>query len=119
MHRKLCEIMNRNFLSKNIEFIGYDDLNKKPGFQMAMQKQNGKLTIGEFLLTRLKQIGINHIFGVPGDFNLQLLEQFTDVKGLEFVGTCNELNAAYAADGYARVNGMGAILTTYGVGEVI
>lgn len=75
-------------------------------------------TIGEFLLTRLKQIGIDHIVGVPGDYNLQFLEQVPMVAGLRFVGTCNELNAAYAADGYARLAGVSALLTTYGVGEL-
>lgn len=77
-----------------------------------------KMTIGEFLFLRLRQLGVNHVFGVPGDFNLQLLEQIKHVDNIEFVGTCNELNAAYAADGYARLNGMGAVLTTYGVGDL-
>lgn len=77
-----------------------------------------KMTIGEYLFLRLKQMGLKHIFGVPGDFNLQLLEQINETEDLEFVGTCNELNASYAADGYARVHGAGAILTTYGVGDL-
>jgi TPP-dependent 2-oxoacid decarboxylase len=77
-----------------------------------------KMTIGNFLLMRLQQIGVEYIFGVPGDFNLQLLEQIKEVDGIEFIGTCNELNAAYAADGYARINGIGALLTTYGVGDL-
>ena len=77
-----------------------------------------KTTIGEYLFTRMRQAGILHIFGVPGDFNLPLLELAKRVPGTEFVGNCNELNAAYAADGYARVNGMGAVLTTYGVGDL-
>jgi indolepyruvate decarboxylase len=71
-----------------------------------------KMNIGNFLLMRLQQIGVEYIFGVPGDFNLQLLEQIKEVDGIEFIGTCNELNAAYAADGYARINGIGALLTT-------
>lgn len=75
-------------------------------------------TIGHFLWERLKQLGVRYVFGVPGDFNLQLLEQLDDVEGIEFVGNCNELNAAYAADGYARTNGIAAILTTYGVGDL-
>lgn len=77
-----------------------------------------KTTIGAFLLKRLRQLGIRHVFGVPGDYNLQFLEQIKEADGLEFIGTCNELNAAYAADGYARLNGAAAILTTYGVGEL-
>jgi indolepyruvate decarboxylase len=77
-----------------------------------------KTTIGNFLFTRLRQMGIGHVFGVPGDFNLQLLEQLNEAEGIEFVGTCNELNASYAADGYARLNGVGALVTTYGVGDL-
>jgi len=77
-----------------------------------------KMTIGHFLFLRLRQMGIGHVFGMPGDFNLQLLEQIKDVDGIAFVGTCNELNASYAADGYARMNGVGALLTTYGVGDL-
>jgi TPP-dependent 2-oxoacid decarboxylase len=77
-----------------------------------------KMTIGSFLFLRLRQAGIEHVFGVPGDFNLQLLEQIKEVKGIDFVGTCNELNASYAADGYARTKGIGALLITYGVGDL-
>lgn len=77
-----------------------------------------KTTIGNYLFTRLRQMGIGHVFGVPGDFNLQLLEQLQEAKGIEFVGTCNELNASYAADGYARLHGAGALVTTYGVGDL-
>ncbi|AGF73764.1 alpha-keto acid decarboxylase family protein [Corynebacterium halotolerans] len=77
-----------------------------------------RTTIGEFLLDRLKTVGITEIIGVPGDFNLNLLEQVDEAEGIRFVGTCNELNAAYAADGYARSRGLSALLTTYGVGEL-
>lgn len=75
-------------------------------------------TVGEFIIDRLKAIGITEILGVPGDFNLSFLEQVRDAEGIRFVGTCNELNAAYAADGYARQRGVGCLLTTYGVGEL-
>ncbi len=76
------------------------------------------MTIGDFLIDRLKQIGITEIIGVPGDFNLNFLEQVNAAEGIRFIGTCNELNAAYAADGYARSRGVSALLTTYGVGEL-
>ncbi|MGO3153889.1 MAG: alpha-keto acid decarboxylase family protein [Galactobacter sp.] len=77
-----------------------------------------RTTIGEYLLNRLVQAGVTELIGVPGDFNLNLLEQVEDVDGIRYVGTCNELNAAYAADGYARSRGLSALLTTYGVGEL-
>jgi indolepyruvate decarboxylase len=76
------------------------------------------IEIGEFLNLRLKQMGIQHLFGVPGDFNLSYLEQVEADSELEFIGNCNELNAAYAADGYARINGFAALATTYGVGDL-
>src|SRR4030095_10089213 len=76
------------------------------------------MTIGEFLLRRLKEAGVRHLFGVPGDYNLELLQQLQDTKALEWVGTCSALNASYAADGYARLNGLGALLVTNGVGAL-
>lgn len=76
------------------------------------------MTLGDYLLTRLKELGADHIFGVPGDYNLGFLDQIIKFKGLEWVGTCNELNGAYAADGYARMKGIGVLVTTFGVGEL-
>ena len=58
------------------------------------------------------------MFGVPGDFNLWFLEQTIRGGSINFVGCCNELNAAYAADGNARLAGISALATTYGVGEL-
>jgi TPP-dependent 2-oxoacid decarboxylase len=52
----------------------------------------------EYLLTRLKEIGVDHIFGLPGDFVLGFFNQVLK-SNVQYVGTCNELNAAYAADG--------------------
>ncbi|KAI1406313.1 pyruvate decarboxylase [Hypoxylon fuscum] len=75
------------------------------------------IDVAEYLFARLHQIGIRSVHGVPGDFNLVALD-YLPKAGLKWVGNCNELNAAYAADGYARVNGVGAIITTFGVGEL-
>ena len=75
-------------------------------------------TVAEYLLSRLVAAGARHVFGVPGDFNLRLLDVVADHPDLDWVGTANELNGAYAADGYARVGGLGVVLTTYGVGEL-
>ena len=75
-------------------------------------------TIGGFLLRRLREVGLGHVFGVAGDFNLELLELMEDVPDLAWVGCCNELNASYAADGHARTHGLSALMTTYGVGEL-
>jgi indolepyruvate decarboxylase len=77
------------------------------------------MTIGDFLLRRLQEAGVGHLFGVPGDFNLELLQQNEDAGYLKWIGTCNELNAAYAADGYARLKGIGALTVTQAVGPLI
>jgi pyruvate decarboxylase len=76
-----------------------------------------EFTIGNYLATRLEQIGIKHYFMVPGDYNLVLLDQLLANKNLEQIGCCNELNASYAAEAYARVNGCGAVVTTMNVGS--
>ena len=72
-------------------------------------------TVGGYLAQRLKHVGVGHVFGVPGDYVLAFMDRIID-SGIELVGTCNELNAGYAGDGYARLKGVGAICVTYGVG---
>lgn len=76
------------------------------------------LKVGEYLLMRLQQAGVRHLFGVPGDYNLQFLDSVIAHPDITWVGCANELNAAYAADGYGRCNGAAALLTTFGVGEL-
>ena len=73
-------------------------------------------TVGKYLAARFEQIGLKHYFMVPGDYNLVLLDELLENTNVEQIGCCNELNAAYAAEGYARVNGAGAVLTTFNVG---
>lgn len=75
-------------------------------------------TVADYLLDRVAGCGIGHLFGVPGDYNLQFLDHVIDHQTIRWVGCANELNAAYAADGYARMMGAGALLTTFGVGEL-
>ncbi|KAF6829092.1 pyruvate decarboxylase [Colletotrichum plurivorum] len=75
------------------------------------------VTLAEYLFTRLRQLGVEAIHGVPGDYNLDLLD-YVKPSGLCWVSNCNELNAAFAADGYARIKGIGALVTTFGVGEL-
>jgi indolepyruvate decarboxylase len=76
------------------------------------------MNVGEFLLRRLREAGIEHAFGVPGDYNLELLQQMEDTGTLKWIGACNELNASYAADGYARLNGLSALIVTNAVGAL-
>ncbi|QGN17490.1 Pyruvate decarboxylase [Kluyveromyces marxianus] len=77
-----------------------------------------EITLGRYLFERLKQVEVQTIFGLPGDFNLSLLDKIYEVPGMRWAGNANELNAAYAADGYARLKGMACVITTFGVGEL-
>jgi indolepyruvate decarboxylase len=75
-------------------------------------------TVIQHVLSRLNDIGIRDVFGVPGDFAFPVNDAICNDPKLRWIGCSNELNAAYAADGYARINGLGALCTTYGVGEL-
>ena len=75
-------------------------------------------TVIGYVLARLQSVGISEVFGVAGDYAFSVDDAVVKSPGVEWVGCCNELNAAYAADGYARICGVGAISTTYGVGEL-
>jgi indolepyruvate decarboxylase len=76
------------------------------------------MTVIHYVLSRLREIGVTDIFGVPGDFSFPINDAICLSPDVKWIGCCNELNAAYAADGYARVRGVGAVCTTYGVGEL-
>ncbi|BDB44924.1 hypothetical protein IWGMT90018_53700 [Mycobacterium kiyosense] len=71
-------------------------------------------TVGDYLLDRLAELGVTEIFGVPGDYNLAFLDHIVAHPKLRWVGNANELNAGYAADGYGRLRGMSAVVTTFG-----
>ncbi|MBY0388284.1 MAG: alpha-keto acid decarboxylase family protein [Mycobacterium pseudokansasii] len=75
-------------------------------------------TVGDYLLDRLAELGVSEIFGVPGDYNLEFLDHIVAHPVIRWVGNANELNAGYAADGYGRLRGMSAVVTTFGVGEL-
>ncbi len=77
-----------------------------------------KKRVGEYLMDSLSTVGVEKVFGVPGDFNLAFLDDIVSREDMEWVGNTNELNASYAADGYARMNGISAMVTTFGVGEL-
>lgn len=73
-------------------------------------------TVGKYLAKRFEDIGLKHYFMVPGDYNLVLLDELLSNGAVEQIGCCNELNAAYAAEAYARVKGASAVITTFNVG---
>ena len=65
--------------------------------------KDGEIYLSDYLLERLVQLDVLCMTGVPGDFNLTFLDLVEAHKKIEWIGCCNELNAGYAADGYARV----------------
>ena len=76
------------------------------------------MNTAEYLIKCLEELGVNDFFGLPGDYNFNLLYAVENNPNSRWIGCTNELNAGYAADGYARLRGYGAIITTYGVGEL-
>jgi indolepyruvate decarboxylase len=64
------------------------------------------------------RLAFRHLFGVPGDYNLGLMQQLEDRGEPVWIGNCNELNASDATDAYARINGIGALIVTHGVGTL-
>ncbi|MDO3408224.1 thiamine pyrophosphate-binding protein [Saccharibacillus sp. CPCC 101409] len=78
----------------------------------------GGATLGTYLFDCLKKEGVTEVFGVPGDYNFTLFDTLEQCSGIKAVPTRNELNGGYAADGYARIKGLAALITTFGVGEL-
>lgn len=74
--------------------------------------------VGSYLAQRLEQLGVTHLFAVPGDFTSDLLKIIDERGTIHRIGCCNELNAGYAADGYARARGIGVVSVTNGVGTL-
>lgn len=73
-------------------------------------------TVGRYLVQRLEELGLRHVFGIPGDYVLTFYDLLVASEKLSVVGTCTEIGAGYAADAYARVNGLGCVCITYCVG---
>jgi indolepyruvate decarboxylase len=75
-------------------------------------------TVADYIVRRLAREGITDCFGVAGDFAFKLCDAVARSEAIRWIGCSNELDAAYAADGYARVRGCSMLLTTYAVGEL-
>ncbi len=75
-------------------------------------------SVAEYVVNRLADLGIDRVFGVPGDYAFPFDDAIEASDRLQWIVCANELNAAYAADGYARINGVSVLSTTYGVGEL-
>lgn len=88
---------------------------KKTKKAKSASRTDDDLTIGQYLIQRLQDYDIEHVFGIPGDFVLQFYGMLEESE-INVIGTTREDNAGYAADAYARVRGMGAVCVTYSVG---
>jgi indolepyruvate decarboxylase len=75
-------------------------------------------SVAAYVAQRLSDLGIEHVFGVPGDYAFSFDDAVELCPNLKWIASANELNAAYEADGYARIRGAAILTTTYGVGEL-
>jgi indolepyruvate decarboxylase len=75
-------------------------------------------SVAEYIVERLAAEGVRHCFGVAGDYVFPVCDAVDSNAMVKWIGCANELNAAYAADGYARIRGAAMLVTTYGVGEL-
>ncbi len=82
---------------------------------MSKRTRTTQTTVGKYLITRLRQAGLGHVFGIPGDYVLKFYDLLV-ASPIEVVGTCTEAGAAFATDAYARVAGLGCCCVTYCVG---
>src|SRR5215510_9031413 len=74
-------------------------------------------TVANYIVDRLAALGARHVFNVPGNYSAQFLITADASGKLVGVGTTNEMEAGYAADAQARLNGIGVVCVTYGVGS--
>ena len=72
-------------------------------------------TVADYLLTRMKQLGVTDVFQIPGDYVKHFTQALEYFDGIKTIGAINELDAAYAADAYGRTRGLGAVSLQYGV----
>ena len=89
--------------------------NKSSGNGSGEVAVPGAVTIGQYLIDRLGALGVEHVFGIPGDYILTLYK-LIDESPIKLVGMTREDNAGFAADAYARIHGLGCICVTYCVG---
>src|SRR3984893_8884337 len=75
-------------------------------------------SVADYIVERLAAEGIEHCFGVAGDYAFPICDAVDSSAKVKWIGCGNELNASYAADGYARMRGAAMLVTTYGVGEL-
>jgi indolepyruvate decarboxylase len=74
-------------------------------------------TVADYILKRLSDQHVDTLFGVPAAYCAPLFDAAT-AHGITAVVTASDLEAGYAADGYARTKGLGATAVAYGVGTL-
>lgn len=74
------------------------------------------MLVSKFLIERLENSGVKHVFGLPGDYVLEFYRELWDSKKIKVINNTDEAHCGFAADAYARVNGIGCCLVTYSVG---
>jgi indolepyruvate decarboxylase len=79
---------------------------------------NEGYTVGQYLVDRLHQLGLDHLFSIAGDYSIEWLNRYVTPSNIEIIEEVNEVNAGYAADGYARLKGIGALCVTYSAGAL-
>ncbi|MGZ8785953.1 MAG: alpha-keto acid decarboxylase family protein [Acidimicrobiia bacterium] len=75
-------------------------------------------TVGQYLVDRLAELGLEHLFSIAGDYSIEWVNGYVEPSSIEVIEEVNELNAGYAADGYARLKGIGALCVTYSAGAL-
>jgi indolepyruvate decarboxylase len=74
------------------------------------------MLVSRFLIERLESAGVRHVFGVPGDYVLDFYNELWDFENIEVINNTDENHSGFAADAYARTNGVGCVVVTYNVG---
>jgi indolepyruvate decarboxylase len=74
--------------------------------------------ISDYVIERLKEQGVDTLFGVPSFYNAALYYSAEMAAGFSTIVTSSDLEAGYAADGYARVRGLSVVAVSYGPGTL-
>ena len=90
----------------------------KHSLETSAAKKLQSTSVADYIVQRIADEGVTHCFGVAGDYLFPMCNAIESSQKVKWIGCANELNAAYAADGYARIRGAGMLATTYGVGEL-
>src|SRR5258708_39604326 len=97
-------------------------LNQHLNMKHELFMTSEEYTVGQYLVDRLYEVGVRHLFSVPGDYTLEWVDGYVVPSNkIKVISEVNELNAGYAADGYARQkgqNGIGALCVTYSAGAL-